>query len=102
MSAPEIPDNCPQCGAGKAASDYATAYRCGTLVSSSGRLYHTGTCRSFSELRKPLDEERNQLAERVKRLEEAADAMADAYEQIIFDRYDSNVLANYKSVRSEP
>lgn len=66
MSAPVIPDNCPQCEAGKAASDYAGAYRCGTLVSSSGRFYHTVTCRSFSELRKPIDQERDQLAERVR------------------------------------
>ena len=63
------PEKCPQCGAGLAASEYAAAYRCGTLVSSSGRFYHTGNCRSFSELRKPLDVERDQLAERVKRLE---------------------------------
>ena len=41
------------------------------------------------------------LVQRVKRLEEAADAMANAYEEIIFDRHDAGILENYRKVRGE-
>ena len=41
------------------------------------------------------------LVQRVKRLEEAADKMADAYEEIIFDRHDARILEEYRKVRGE-
>lgn len=41
------------------------------------------------------------LVERVKRLEEAADEMANAYEEIIFDRHDAGILEEYRKVRGE-
>ena len=63
------PEKCPVCKAVRAASEYAGAYKCGTMVSSSGKFHHTVTCHYFAELRKPLDMERDQLAERVRMLE---------------------------------
>lgn len=74
MSAPE---KCPKCGVREVYTSHdLKSYACGTLVSASGRFFHTGTCQAFVELRKPLDAERDQLAERVKRLEEAGRALA--------------------------
>jgi hypothetical protein len=85
-----VPEKCPQCGAGLAASEYAAAYRCGALVSSSGRFYNAGTCRSFSELRKPIYQECDQLAERVKRLEEAGEELRKASRTFLLTHVDDD------------
>lgn len=110
------PEKCPKCGVSDVCvHDDLKIYACGTLVNAYGRFFHTGTCQAFAESRKPLDAERDQLAtelqtlrtanaalvERVKRLEEVADIMANAYEEILCDNHDARILENYRKVRSE-
>lgn len=68
---------CPKCGTARIASDYQGAFECGTMIDSGKQYYHTGTCKDFAELRKPLDAERDQLLQTVKRLEEEVDYLRD-------------------------
>lgn len=72
---------CPNCGEDEI--EGTNGFFCGSLEGTSGRVYHTASCmrlknrprRSF-EVIKQLESERDALQARVKRLEEAGDAMA--------------------------
>lgn len=48
-----------------------------------------------------MENEAERASERVKRLEQASDKMADAYEEILFDRHDASILEEYRKVRGE-
>lgn len=88
------PEKCPKCGCGfrfKQLKSYACCSQFeedddGWFLAQS---YHC------------LANQRDQLAERVKRLEEAGDVMAKSYEEIIFDRHDAAILEIYRKVRGE-
>jgi len=91
------PEKCPKCGAKVIPCEwnlYIFQFECGSILDLDRNVWS-------EESEECIARQRDRLAERVKRLEESADAMAKAYEEIIFDRHDAEILESYRKVRGD-
>ena len=74
MNSPAISDRCPKClSAVTMVTQYATYYACLSQVLRGGIISEAPRC---------IGNQRDQLAERVKRLEEAGNALIDAIQSV--------------------
>lgn len=72
----KTPEKCPKCAAAKhGRSAFVVDYDCGSMLDAVGGPFR-------SESRQCITRQRDQLAERVKRLEEAGDTLIDAIQSV--------------------
>jgi hypothetical protein len=89
----KVGDTCEKCGWPMTEQEDGTPMHCGR------KYYRNDYAFCLEKQNDKAQQENKQLKDRIKRLEEAGDEMANAYEEICHDSYDQKKIANWRKAR---